>query len=337
MDDRQNHRQEQAYASSSIVSEGKRKKFPWNRLALILIVFGGILFAAGWAGGSRGGNIFFLDGRLQVRSAQRGSGATEHDLPAGMGDVRQVQVIATSMNVTLLPTDTSPRFVVYGGVEPMVTVSGDTLTIDTRQQERNVGMQVGIQFNFATDRREIRLYLPQKVYNSISLTSTSGNVRMEGFTATDVTARSTSGNVRIRDSVIGNGTMQSTSGRVELTDTSIANAELRSTSGNVIIDGGALTYINASTTSGNIRIDARVARAGGHAELRSTSGTIRFTGNQALRNGSVLYTLQSRSGNVRVNGERVGSGAHRSINHDASLSFTAVVRTTSGNIHFYYN
>jgi DUF4097 and DUF4098 domain-containing protein YvlB len=278
-----------------------KRRMPWNRLALILIIMGSVLFMAGWLGGSRGGSLYFQNGQLRVRTVQRGSSdSVINALTTDQLGAEGIRIHTTAMNIVVLPNHSNPRMEVFGDIVPVVRLADNILTIDTRQAERNIGTHFMV---MGTNRREIRLYLPHDVYEMFDFTSVSGNISVENFT-------------------IESGNLRSISGRVSLNGTTVNDAEMQSTSGNVIIDGGSIFNLTASSISGNVTVDTRTI-SGGSAELRSVSGTVRFTGQ------TDSYTLNSRSGSVRVNGNRTG-------NVQATVRdghFMVDMRTTSGNVH----
>ncbi|MCL2500124.1 MAG: DUF4097 domain-containing protein [Defluviitaleaceae bacterium] len=294
----------------------RKRRFPWNRLALILIIFGGLLFSAGWLSGSRGGHIYFRGGSplnfwgFEIRSVNRDSNeATTLNLPDNAESIRGIIINTTAMNIVLRPLeDGNKHLVTYGDVEPEINFTNGILSIDTRRRERELGRGFS-GFNLGVYNYEVVLYVPNGTpYGAIELSSISGNIRTDGFNADTLTVRSTSGNIRILDSDIAVGNLQSTSGNVYVTNGSILNLTAEGASGNITVDTALL--------------------AGGNAELRTASGNIRFTGNSP-QNVLFDYNLRTATGMVRINGNR----ADNSQVTAANPHYTINARAASGNIH----
>jgi DUF4097 and DUF4098 domain-containing protein YvlB len=250
--------------------------------------------------------------------------------------LRRVNIYTVSINVVIIPDTslTAPRVVVHGDIEPRITHTNGILNVDTRQQER--GMRYpSLQWNFTSaGRREIRLYVPMARLDHIIVNSTSGNIRIEGVDSQEITARSVSGSIRMHDSTVGEGNLNSTSGSVELTNTQVRDGILNSVSGRIVIDGGRIYDLAAVNVSGNINIDTGINH-GGSANISSTSGTVRFTGERTSQRQNVGYTLSTLSGSMRVNGERIhGRSSGNAMTH---VGYTITIRTTSGNIHLDYD
>jgi DUF4097 and DUF4098 domain-containing protein YvlB len=271
---------------------------------------------------------------LRIYTADRNSyGETEITLPAGTENAQRINISTTSYNIHVLPThESKPRLVVHGDVTPHITFADNTLSISTRHPEVQSGSGGFQMFFIGSPRRNITLYMPDNIYKILDISSTSGNVRIEGFYSETLTARSTSGNVRVTDIRTENGNLQSTSGNVEVTDSHIITCTLRSVSGNVAVNSGSVYTLNGTSTSGNVTVDTSVIK-NGSAELRSTSGNIRFTAHTTSHQWQTFnYSLNTRSGVIRINGNR-STYSHK---NDTNPYFTIDARTTSGNISLNY-
>ena len=315
-----------------------RRRFSWSRLALILIILGAALFAAGWMGGSRGGRIYFQGGTLrnfwgfEIQPENRDTGdAAVYNLPANVGDIRGITVNTNAANIVLRPSEGgNPRLVAYSDIEPDITFSNGILSINARQRERELGIGFPV-LNFGTYRNELVLYMPSgTAYNAIELRSTSGNIRMDGFRAETLTAQSTSGNIRMDGFHAETLTARSNSGNMHMIDSNITDGNMQATSGNIYVTDGSILNLNAEARSGNITVDTTVLN-GGNAEVRTTSGTIRFTGHNVTngRQTPLNYNVRTSSGTIRVNGNRTGNNQTTTPNPGYSIE----ARANSGNIH----
>jgi len=284
----------------------KTKRIPWIRIALALILLGSIMFGNGWISGSRGGSFLIEDGRLRVipnRPDEIESRFVE--IPDGdrFADIR---INATSATIAVVPASLgmSPG-VRFTNLDANIEYLGNQLIIDTRGHEWRRGFQI-LDFGLFSLPREITVYLPANLVDSVRIASTSGSVRMDGVSATVLEVRSTSGSVDGRNMSFTNGTLESTSGSININDVSWNN-------------------INVQTTSGRIRIAGADIREGS-TRLQVTSGNISL--GVSGRRSDFTYSFTSVSGSVRVNGERLrgrtgtGGGGEHPI----------TMNVTSGNI-----
>jgi len=284
----------------------KAKRIPWIRIALGLILLGAIMFGHGWISGSRGGSLLIEDGRLRVVPNRLGEiESTFVEIPDGDG-FTDIRISATSATIAVVPAGRGvPPGVRFTNLDAGIEYSDNQLIIDTRDHERRRGFQI-LDFGLFSLPREITVYLPAGLADSVRITSTSGNIRMDGVSATVLEVRSTSGSVNGRNLSFTSGTLESTSGNIDINDVSWNN-------------------INVQTTSGRIRIAGADIREGS-TRLQVTSGNINLEVNG--RRDDFTYGFTSVSGSVRVNGERLrgrtgtGGGGEHPI----------TMNVTSGNI-----
>jgi len=318
-----------------------RRHMNWGMISLVLIILGVVLFAAGWASGSRGGRVYFNRGIRVVSHPQ--------DIPQESGyfnfagQFTAIHAHATARNVTFVHTneptvsivtnnsrnlrinEDSGRLEIDARVNQGVTFAGTNMR---RWQFLNFGSHgvswnrvdgvrfLDFNFDFANFSLRnmgdgLRIYVPSGV-TDISTTITSGNVRMYDISTTTLDLRTTSGRVAVEG-----GTHES--------------ARLRTTSGNVSGNAYFPGNLYARTTSGNVNItDHSTAhntpQGGDGIQLRATSGNVNFSTNAPASQFS--YNLSATSGSMRVNGNRYNgrraSGGSGATPIDAS--------TTSGNV-----
>ncbi|MCL2189529.1 MAG: DUF4097 domain-containing protein [Defluviitaleaceae bacterium] len=315
----------------------RKRKFSWNKIALVLFILGVLLFAMGWGSGARGGIIFFQSGAFQVRSE---SGGTQThclvDMIRGAENNHEsfhsVDIGATYMNIVILPaTGNDYRLEVQGSFEPQITLTNGVLTIrDAHRGQSAMSQWWVMDLNFT--RHELRLYLPATAYYEITAAATSGNVHLEGLTSETLTARAASGNVRVVDFHAPNATLNSTSGNVRLENSFTREATLRATSGNVVVRGSTIGNLNANSTSGNVTVEATTLE-GGTAILRSVSGNVHFTReNTPQHPNDVHYNVQTVTGTIRINNNRIQGRDALFFTADPEPPFHITAGTTSGNV-----
>ncbi|MBQ8000231.1 MAG: DUF4097 family beta strand repeat protein [Ruminococcus sp.] len=190
-----------------------------------------------------------------------------------------------------------------------ITVEDDTLKI-RRVDNREWYECISININFKTE--SIRLYLPEKSYESIVLKSTSGKVVVnEGLNCEKLKAESTSGAVRVYGAEA---------------EEIVAN----STSGQAVVDGVSAQRLSVSSTSGRVNV-SNLAQVD-TVDIKATSGRI-----EAMDISCREFTAENVSGGVTCSGvvaddtitAETTSGGIRILQSDAeSLS----LKSTSGSI-----
>ena len=321
------------------VDRYERRNIPWVKISLLCMLAGVILFAAGWATGSRGGRVY-LDRGLRVVSYplpdDAESGRTVDF--TSTAQVREIVANTISDSITFIPTtDNAVRVV---GMDVRVTETNGVLNVDARPVGSVItgtnfswfrgGAFVGrhgmgwvregdsrfFDFNFdfsnfwqfGSISNAVRVYVPSGV-NVIEARSVSGSVRIEDISTTSLNLQSTSGSINV------NGGTH-------------ADTRLRSTSGSVRFDGNLTAGIDASSTSGSVRITDNSTQfaAGSEISLRSTSGSVSFT--TAAPASAFSYSMSVTSGSMRVDGNRI-SGRNTS---GGSGNIPINARSTSGGV-----
>jgi len=321
------------------VDRYERRSIPWVKIALLCMLAGVILFAAGWATGSRGGRVYF-DRGLRVVSYplpdDAESGRTVDF--TSTNQVREIVANSLSNSITFIPTtDNTVRVV---GVDVRVSEANGVLNIDARPVGSVItgsnfswsrgGAFVGrhgmgwvregdrrfFDFNFDFSNfwqfggisNAVRVYVPSGV-SVIEARSVSGSVRIENINTTSLNLQSTSGSVNV------NGGTH-------------ADTRLQSTSGSVRFEGHLTGSLEARSTSGGVRVTDYSTQfaAGSEINLRSTSGSVRFT--TAAPASAFRYSMSVTSGSMRVDGNRI-SGRNT---HGGSGDIPINASSTSGGV-----
>ena len=311
-----------------------KRRVPWIRMALIFIFLGGILFATGWASGSRGGNIYFQGGGLHINTAHYSDEeSTTFNLPRNAQGFNYVSVFTTSMNISVHVTNGEPHWVIHGDIEPVINTANNQLTIDTRQEEQRLNFRRGWQiFMFSSSNWEIELHLPREMMQSaLHLRSVSGSIRVDGVESASFNATTTSGSVRLNNASVTHAEMQSVSGSISVAHSHVVQGAMTTASGSISVTNGSIQHFTATTASGSINVDT-TANRNGSALLNTMSGSIRFTGHGLARQSdNVQYHLQTISGSIRVDGQRLSGNVHTSGNA-ANPWFFIHAQTMSGSV-----
>ncbi|MCL2839973.1 MAG: DUF4097 domain-containing protein [Defluviitaleaceae bacterium] len=307
-----------------------KKRMPWNKLALLFIIMGAIMSIAGWATGGRGGSIAFINGGFHVVTA---ADRTSSHISFAGENITNIHVNAVDTRIIV---ESGSNFAVFltNVDEDTVELSGNTLNINVPSHHRRIHfMNIG----FYSVSNEIRIQVPPQQMDSITLTGTSSNVVVEGISVTNLDARSTSGSVRLWDIEAETLNARSTSGSVRGANVHFSTGHLQSTSGSVNFTHISWDSLYAQSTSGSVRFeDARIHLdriQGGSTSLQSTSSSVNL--NISNRRDDFRYDLNSRTGSVRMDGDRfVAHGGSTVINGNGH---PIAMRSTSGNVRLNFD
>ena len=330
------------YADSGYTAAVRRRR-PFMRFAVLVIILGAVMFGAAWQAGSRGGQISWRDGRPSIEAFDWGQPGTQEEVYLGAERFHEVYVRTSFENIIILPADTH-RVVLSNTADADVNITNGVLTITTvSRNNRNFNLIMGFGRNVGG---AVRVYLPLEFF------------KFEGRAHGSIRERSTSGRIEIDSGLSYLIHATTTSGRIEVR-TGAANAGhvyLRSTSGSININGG-FSILSAATTSGRIEVGNNNNDVG-HMYLRSTSGRISAnnlrqvdrlearttSGRIELDNVSwAELNAQSVSGRINISEARVSDTIPRSDTRLSTTSgtvnveiigerdnFSYAIRTTSG-------
>ena len=217
-------------------------------------------------------------------------------------------------------------------IKHQVYVIGDTLTVertDTRKWYERIGFFWGDMC--------IKVYLPEKVYEKLDVTSVSGDICVSDdyadFIFGEAVFHTTSGAI-LFDNVAQNGlSAQTVSGDICVLNVHGPAVDLKSTSGDIRLSDIQSDALTIKTTSGDIRLGTHVLISG-PLTIDTTSGDMQLDACDAesLRLDSVSgdivgtllsekhFTVHTTSGDVHVD-------------DTPTARQTCQVSTTSGDVH----
>jgi len=335
-----------------------KKSLPWVKIALVLIAVGAVLVGIAWATGTQGASIILLDGRLQLIAAADINNEVLHLEIPNSERITYIAINTTTANVVVeyaqpgvLPGVTLRNIGYYAIQE---SDHDFALFINAEGNERG-GVNL-FQMGYVNRRQEVRVQIHPEQAEFLRISTTTGNIRVNGINVTiSFFAGSTSGNIRIynvnsekafaTNTASGNITLNnvraeslfnasSTSGNVRGEDLyAPQHANIRTTSGNINMSRFSWRGMDATTVSGNINFSdvyIHTSDSGHVTAFRTTSGNVNLDiQNSRTRIG---YRLTSAFGNVRVDGQRRGSGEATGRGGPP-----ITVTTTSGNIRLNFD
>ena len=196
----------------------------------------------------------------------------------------------------------------------------------------------------------LKLYLPRGMYESLDVTTASGDVEVSADFRR-VSASGASGDVTLKGSFPDYVEIRTTSGDIELTGT-VGGVDIQASSGDVCLSGRFGAAVQAKTTSGDLSVSAANF---GAAEVQSSSGDVELRNVLAasLRARSISgdmeldrvcaedLTVEGKSGDMNLTDtlskgnfrcETVSGDIELSRVDGAELEFTTVSGNISGSL-----
>lgn len=230
-------------------------------VAAALIVIGAIV-----------GGIGFFCGGWNSLTENYGPGSVANS-QSWSEQVTKLEISTVSDNVQLLPSEDGKvrvnwKDTRYGHYE--VSLERGTLKIRYRDTEQK------IRFDFGDDEpRTVAVYLPDDEYESLLLTTTSGNFASSGFSFDETKLTTTSGEVGLENGSFGEAKINTTSGDVVLDCYDASATEINTTSGNVTGTVAAPQTYHVHTVSGDVNCPEDAP--GGTFEVHTTSGDVKLS------------------------------------------------------------
>lgn len=195
----------------------------------------------------------------------------------------------------------SGRIIVAPG-EPRATLTGRVTTNTDKKtfldvQNNNGTLTVLADFrtiypNFISGDMVLTVYLPEDVGMNVSVSGTSSNADVSSIRFDSLSVHSTSGTVKVTGCSGSSLKVGSTSGESEVRDVSFGSMDVSSTSGTVTVDG-AEGNLSANCTSGSIKVN----NVTGAVDVSNTSGGASVTLRQAVLQP---VRIKAISGSIRL-------------------------------------
>jgi len=263
-----------------------------------------------------------------------------------------IHVEEIDCSVVLLPSEDGTCTVVSSEVPHLfnvVSVDDGTLTV-RRRDERAWHERILV---FGDADPTLTIYLPVKEYDALYLRTTAGDLRAQApFSFCNATLKSVSGSILLSTAVKESISLSTTSGDISLEGQALTSVHATSTSGSITLRRVTAEELKLSSDSGKLRIEDNVSL--GTLDAQTTSADVLLSGvtvKEALRvigvSGNVALFdtefadayVETASGNVtgtlrskKAFDVQTASGIvlHPECNEGGSLC----IRTVSGNVSF---
>lgn len=174
-------------------------------------------------------------------------------------------------------------------VKHSVSIQNGTLSIKA-VDERNWFDYIRINFS----KTQITVYLPQNEYESLSISSSTGNIRIENISAGALDLSASTGRITVSDvKCDGDIKINVTTGQTNLTNVNCKNVISSGSTGSMVLKNVIATEdYSIERTTGNVKFDSCDAR---EISIRTSTGNISGT-----LLSEKLFIAETSTGNVDV-------------------------------------
>lgn len=312
------------------------KKIMYGALIIILIGVMGLIVTI-----NTSGNKIFAFDTVDIYEKQEING--DH--------IKELLITSTSYDVNVVPTDETDISIELSGKAGKQSKDSYKLKVDENKGKLKININSKdkfpiIGFNFIRVNLDVKI--PQKLYDSIQINTSSGDIRTEDLEVKDLNMKTSSGDIEsfggkvesiltintLSGDITANNitadriAMSTKSGDIEANDNQAQKIQLETTSGDVECTNQIAGELKVDTTSGDIEIDGK--EVAGNIIVESTSGDVEldFT---TITSVEVDYKSNSGDGQVKINGmEFKENSEHRIIGKIGGGEHNLTIRTTSG-------
>jgi len=306
-------------ATPILTETTKRRRKPWLKIAIILIVVGLVFTAIGAATGA------LNPGESVSASLQP---ISHIDIRTGSAAIVVVEGSEFSIEFrdisnTNYRIDNGRLVFDYTGRN---TGTFNIVGVNVRRPQVTVVVPRGHTYTLDLQASSGSIRVEDLNFDTANVRSSSGSIRLYNITANQLATSASSGSIRLTNVTADGLSARASSGSVRLNNVDAGTTELSASSGAIRVEGLDFRHLTAETSSGSIRVENARPMLDSVANLRATSGSIRFDTAGGRQNTGL--STSATSGTIRIDGDCVQGGTSAA----AGSLHTVSARTTSGSI-----
>ncbi|OIJ11091.1 hypothetical protein BKP37_16920 [Anaerobacillus alkalilacustris] len=274
-------------------------------------------------------------------------------------NISNIDVNNSSLPVLIKPTKNNDIRIEFQGKVSEKYKNDFTLEVkknnDKVQVMINNKSPIKTGFNFRTTRinMQLNIYVPQKLYDSISISSSSGKVIATDIQAKNFYLRASSGKIEVLNLFVEkNLKLEASSGRIEAKDSVATFVGVTASSGTISLSNVITEKLEVTSSSGRINLtdidgDITASSSSGKITIKNkeltnditvatSSGRVEVKFTNSPTSAIIDFLGSSGNGNVHISGMKFEEKSNnRILGTIGSESPKVKVRTSSGS--FYLN
>lgn len=261
-------------------------------------------------------------------------------------------IIDSAVDVNVIPTKKNLIEVEFSGKVGKKSKALYKLNIDEDGDSVEITMEKKNKFQFMMfnfTRVSLTVEVPEKMYDSLQIKASSGDIAVEEIDVKEMTIETQSGDIEIMNSMIkGSLNLEASSGDVRVKDTTgnvidiqtssgditainnkAKEIELLTSSGDIDSNNQVSEKMNMNTSSGDIIVDAK--EISGDISMEASSGDIDVSFVHVPESLAVDFKSNSGDGNATMEGMKfTEKSEHRILGEIGVGGYQITARTSSG-------
>lgn len=253
-------------------------------------------------------------------------------------EIDEVSISTSSTDIQVEPNESNQIIIKWGGKTTQKEWKKYRLTTNINGDKLEIKLDKSNPFSFSfemTGVRDINLqvYLPRKIYNSLEVHSSSGEMLIQTMEAKYTDVGASSGSIKLTE--IKSEVLEASvsSGEIYIYKSEFNDATTSTSSGDIYIEENRIKQINAKSSSGNIEINNEMLT--GDIIAKTSSGDVHLF--LEKEPASFLIDYKSSSGDERINIEGINfekNSDHHVVGMKGNGEHNITVRTSSGDFSF---
>ncbi|WP_050183935.1 DUF4097 family beta strand repeat-containing protein [Domibacillus robiginosus] len=221
-------------------------------------------------------------------------------------NIKDVQLETENAVVEIIPIkDANAKIELTGKRNPDYTldldadVRGDTLTVKLDQQQRK-----WFNFSFVFSSLTLKVYLPEKTYQSMRVTNDNGRVMLGQLPVKKLNVQTNNGQIDLQDIVSDEVTVQADNGKISVDHVEGALKGRLSNGSIKVLTRDLDRPIQLKNNNGSIVIETETEPTNARFEVHKDNGHInildQYNGNARFGKGENLIQLTTNNGKIEV-------------------------------------
>lgn len=224
-------------------------------------------------------------------------------------DFNDIEVTTDNTKVEIFSTNDSEARIELSGKDAnyhlLADVEESTLKVDVVYKQRKL-----YNFDFTLGQSALKIYVPEKEYNSLQVESDNGQIRANDLQAKNIHLTTDNGRIQLNDIQSEAVIAEADNGAIDLKSVTAADVKVKADNGKILLDG-VEGKLSGKTNNGSISlITSYLDRP---LDFETDNGKITIQTEKEPTN--VIYDVKVDNGKVNIFGQKswdtvVGDGEH---------------------------
>ncbi|WP_028776589.1 DUF4097 family beta strand repeat-containing protein [Shimazuella kribbensis] len=266
----------------------------------------------------------------------------KHEEKADGTLITNVMVTSKSVDIEIYPSANNQITATFTGTKQknvttnlQLTTNGNTVQINAKREEVNSRSWINFDLNTIKQPTKVAVYLPKKQYETLTLQTNHGDIKIEDFKGKIAKATTNNGDIRLKntDATLA---VQSSHGDIQLQEsiTLNGNNSISTTSGDIDVQSNydpnntsnnKTTSLNLQTSHGDIHLNGY---QGNQLTAKSNSGDV------TVQNIDTTFNIRSNNGDIQIQSIKEFRANNQVNTSNGDIAVSVGHDPKSLNVHF---